>query len=170
MKLPKRPGPRPATTPTNPHVQLEQNAPVELQAQLRDHALSLPGVRRGESRISVPGTIAFFLDEPVESPTIPDILGGEWGHIHPEYDGSLHVNVSTELADALIAAGWAEYHCLVPPGIVPPIVVMLYGPRDDEDLRVCSAMVEEAYLAAGGKRTDDSGRALGLAGLRTDRD
>lgn len=81
--LPVRRGTRPATTPSNPHTQLEQIAPSELQDQARDHALALPGVRRGLSRVSVPGAVAFYLDTPVAEPAIPDILGGEWGHIHP---------------------------------------------------------------------------------------
>ncbi|WP_127781813.1 luciferase family protein [Rhodococcus sp. X156] len=162
LEIPVRGGPRPATTSTNPHVQLDQNAPVGLQDQLRDHALSLPGVSRGESRVSVPGTVAFFLNDPAEPPALPDILGGEWGHIHPHLDGSLHLHVPTALAERLIAAGWAEYHCLVAPGFVPPIVIMLYGPRDEEELAVCAAIVEEAYLAAGGHTSDQDGRALGL--------
>jgi len=163
--IPTRSGPRPTTTPTNPHTQLDQNAPVDLQDRLRVHALSLPGVRRGVSRVSVPGTVAFFLDAPTQPPTIPDLLGGEWGHIHPESDGSLHVHIPTALAEVAIAAGWAEFHSLVAPGVLPPLVVMLYGPRDEEELTVCRALVEEAYLAAGGSRTADDGRPLGLAGL-----
>ncbi|WP_314033611.1 luciferase family protein [Dietzia sp. CH92] len=160
--LPVRRGPRPRATTTNPHVQLDQNAPAELQDRLRDHALSLPGVRRGVSTVSVPGTVAFFLDTPTERPAVPDILGGEWGHIHPHTDGSLHLHVPSTLADDLIAAGWAEYHSLVSRGILPPIVIMLYGPRDEAELAVCSSIVEEAYLAAGGSRVDRAGRTLGL--------
>lgn len=162
LDLPDRTGPRPRATTTNPHVQLDQNAPAELQDRLRDHALSLPGVRRGESNVSVPGTVAFFLDAPTEQPAVPDILGGEWGHIHPHSDGSLHLHVPTALAEVLIAAGWAEYHSLVARGVLPAIVIMLYGPRDEDELAVCSAVVEEAYHAAGGSRVDRAGRALGL--------
>jgi Family of unknown function (DUF5519) len=160
---PVRRGPRPATAPTNPHTQLDQIAPVGLQDRLRDHALSLPGVRRGLSHVSVPGAVAFYLDDPVQPAAMPDIFGGEWGHIHPHYDGSLHLNVPTALADRLIAAGWAEYHSLVARGYIPPLVIMLYGPRDENEFAVCAAAVEEAYLAAGGSHRDQDGRTLGLA-------
>jgi len=160
--LPVRMGTRPATTATNPHMQLDQNAPYELQDRLRDHALSLPGVTPGKSQVSVPGTVAFYLNEPTGTPALPAVLGGEWGHIHPHSDGSLHLNVPTELAEQVIAAGWAEYHCLVKPGFIPPVVIMLYGPRDEEELAVCARVVEEAYLAAGGNRVDQTGRPLGL--------
>lgn len=161
--LPVRAGSPPATTPTNPHTQLDQIAPADLQDRLRDHALSLPGVRRGTSRVSVPGAVAFYLDEPMNPSTMPDLFGGEWGHIHPHSDGSLHLNVPTELAERLIQAGWAEYHSLVGRGHIPPLVVMLYGPRDEAELAVCASAVEEAYLANGGARHDTAGRTLGFA-------
>jgi|SRR5690625_1816571 len=161
--MPLRAGSRPATTATNPHTQLDQIAPVDLQDRLRDHALSLPGVRRGSSRVSVPGAVAFYLDEPTNPSTMPNLFGGEWGHIHPHSDGSLHLNVPTELAEQLIQDGWAEYHCLVAPGHIPPLVVMLYGPRDDAEFAVCASVVEEAYLANGGARHDAAGRTLGVA-------
>lgn len=162
LHVPVRRGPRPLATQTNPHTQLDQIAPVELQDRLRDYALALPGVSRAASQVSVPGAIAFYLDAPAEPPTIPAVLGGEWGHIHPHSDGSLHLNVPTALAERLIASGWAEYHCLVALGFVPPVVIMLYGPRDADDFAVCAAVVEEAYLAAGGFRIDQHGRTLGL--------
>lgn len=162
INVPPRSGPRPSTTPTNPHSQLDQNAPPHLQDRLRDHALSLPGVVSGMSHVSVPGSIAFLLNEPPEAPTIPALLGAEWGHIHPHHDGSLHINMPTELADQVVAAGWGEYHCLVRPGIIPPIVILLYGPRDEDELAVCKRIVEESYLAAGGNRVDQSGQSLGF--------
>ena len=78
--FPARSGPRRSTTDVNPHTLLDQNAPVGLQDQLRDHALSLPGVREGTSNVSVPGAVAFFLDNPPRPAAVPDLFGGEWGH------------------------------------------------------------------------------------------
>lgn len=165
IDLPTRTGLHPSTTSANPHTQLDQIAPVELQDRLRDHALSLPGVRRGLSQFSVPGAVAFYLDDQVEAPAVPNVFGGEWGHIHPHSDGSLHLIVATTLAERLIATGWAEYHSLVAPGHIPPLVIMLYGPRNESEFTLCAQAVEEAYLAAGGSRSDENGRTLGF---RTD--
>lgn len=109
----------------------------------------------------MPGAVAFVLHEPVQPPTIPDLFGREWGHIHPAYDGSLHVNVPTALAEQLIERGWAEFHHVVDWGLVPPYVIMLYGPRDDAELAVARAVVEAAYVAAGGARSDATGGTLG---------
>lgn len=148
--LPRREGSKPATTPSNPHTQLEQIAPVELQDRARDYALSLPGVRRGPSKVSVPGAIAFYLDSPQGERLIPDVLGGEWGHIHPHSDGSLHLNLPSNVAESFIEAGWAEFHTLVGKGYLPPIVVMVYGPRDEDELAVVKRAIDESYKAAGG--------------------
>ena len=158
--LPARRGDRPRTTNSAPHTQLSQNAPVEMQERLLGHALSLPGVRRARSMVSVPGAVAFFLDRPYHQPALPDIFSGEWGHIHPADDGSLHLNLPTHVADKLIELGWGEYHYVVTQGMIPPIVIMLYGPRDEAELAVASAIVETAYVAAGGATETDDGRTL----------
>lgn len=158
--LSPRTGTRPRTTSVNPHTQLTQNAPAELQQRVRDHALTLPGVRRGSSGVSVPGSVAFFRDAPPNDPQIPNLFGNEWGHIHPGYDGSLHLDVPTALAERLIALGWAEFHNVVLDGLVPPIVVMVYGPRNGPELTVVNAIVEAAYVAAGGVRHDTHGELL----------
>lgn len=158
--LPARQGARPRTTNSAPHSQLNQIAPIDLQQRLLEHALSLPRVRRGPSRVSVPGAIAFFLDQPFAEPELPDLFGGEWGHIHPSDDGSLHLNVPTHVAEKLIELGWGEYHYVVTQGMIPPIVIMLYGPRDEAEFAVAAAIVETAYVAAGGAAEADDGRAL----------
>lgn len=160
--FPARRGPRPTTTPVNPHSQIDQTAPIELQDRLRDHAVLLPGVRAGRSNVSVPGAVAFFLDEPPQAAVLPDLFGGEWGHIHPHHDGSLHLNVPTTDAERLIELGWAEYHNVVTRGLVPPIVIMLYGPRDEDELTVAQHVLEIAYLAAGGATHMPDGRAIGV--------
>jgi Family of unknown function (DUF5519) len=161
--FPARSGPRPSTTDVNPHTQLDQNAPAGLQNRLRDHALSLPGVRAGTSNVSVPGAVAFFLDRPPLPATVPDLLGGEWGHIHPHYDGSLHLILPEPDAERLIALGWAEFHNIVTRGLAPPVVVMVYGPRDEHELTVVKQVVEFAYLAAGGAEYAADGHAIGAA-------
>ena len=57
----KRAGARPRTTPTNPHTQLDQNAPAALQEALFARARALPNVVVGASLVSVPGARAFHL-------------------------------------------------------------------------------------------------------------
>jgi hypothetical protein len=74
--------------------------------------------------------------------------------VHPHYDGSLHLSVPTADAERLIELGWAEFHPVVEQGLVPPIVIMLYGPRDEDELAAAKHVAEIAYLAAGGATLD----------------
>ena len=81
LDLSARPGPRPRTTPTNPHVQLDQNAPLELQELLFERARALPGVRVEPSMISVPGARAFVLvEEAAGGPLEAFMIGREFAH------------------------------------------------------------------------------------------
>ena len=89
--------------------------------------------------------------------------GRNGGTSTPHHDGSLHLNLPTPLAEHLIELGWAEFHPVVTWGLAPPMVVMLYGPRDGHELAVARGIVEAAYVAAGGARTDASGRPLASA-------
>jgi hypothetical protein len=69
IDLPPRAGERPATTSTNPHQQLTQNASIELQEALFERGLRLEGVTTGPTGVpeldgsgAVIGTRAFILD------------------------------------------------------------------------------------------------------------
>src|SRR5205085_3196172 len=67
--LPPRRGPRPATTATNPHTQLDQRPPARVISELADALFALPGVRERPSAISVPGARALWLVERSEEHT-----------------------------------------------------------------------------------------------------
>jgi hypothetical protein len=89
--LPKRSGPRPRTTPTNPHTQLEQNPERDVVEELARRVFALPGVEERPSAISVPGARALWLREDVAAgPQEAFMIGREFAHIHPMPDGSLH--------------------------------------------------------------------------------
>ncbi|MEM8707002.1 MAG: luciferase family protein [Actinomycetota bacterium] len=144
--LPARPGPRPRTTPTNPHTQLEQIAPTELQRAVADHMFELPCVLEVDSQISVPGARAMWLDEACSAgPANAFMIGREFCHIHPADDGSLHLNLPLDLAAHAIERGWAENHPMAARGIIPRNVVMVYGPRDDEELEIVKALVSASH-------------------------
>ncbi|MEM8709074.1 MAG: luciferase family protein [Actinomycetota bacterium] len=144
--LPVRPGPRPATTPTNPHTQLDQLAPAEFQQAVAEHMFELPCVVETESQISVPGARAMWLaDGCAAGPDHAFMIGREFCHLHPEYDGSLHLNLPLDLAAHAIEQGWAENHPMAARGIIPRNVVMVYGPRDDDELEIVKALVTASH-------------------------
>ncbi|MEM8619742.1 MAG: luciferase family protein [Actinomycetota bacterium] len=147
--LPRRRGPRPATTATNPHTQLDQTAPVDLQRRVADLMFSLSCVVETHSLISVPGARAAWLDDGCAAgPVDAFMIEREFCHLHPPSDGSLHLNLPLEIGRQAIDRGWAEPHPLVARGIVPPTVVMVYGPRNEAELGVVCRLVEASHRFA----------------------
>jgi hypothetical protein len=153
--LPERSGSRPRTTPTNPHTQLEQNPEHEVVEELARRVFALPDVEERPSAISVPGARALWLRE--DAPAGPPeafVIEREFAHIHPMPDGSLHAALPPEVAQEAVEKGWAEQHPAARMGRMPQNVVMVYAPRDAEEIEVVAGLVEEAYRYAGGAAPD----------------
>jgi hypothetical protein len=149
--LPERSGTRPSTTPTNPHTQLEQNPAPEVVEVLARRVFALPGVEERPSAISVPGARALWLRADIApGPQEAFMIGREFAHIHPMPDGSLHVALPSEVAREAVEKGWAEQHPVARMGYIPQNVVMIYAPRNAEEIEVVAALVVEAYRYAGG--------------------
>ncbi|WUH98729.1 DUF5519 family protein [Spirillospora sp. NBC_00431] len=149
LNLPARTGHRPETGPSVPHVQLSQNSPGHLSERLKqwmtDH---LEGAVIRPSEISEPGSLAFFLNDalpPSGAVLLPPRLNAEFVHVHP--DGSLHLALSQNDQQHLIAKNWGERHPLYSPTIN---VVMLYGPRTDDELEITKTVVKASYHYATG--------------------
>jgi hypothetical protein len=145
-----RPGPRPSTTPTNPHTQLDQNAPSDLQERVIEFGSALPEVVVGPSGVSVPGARAFHLPASAQGAREAFMVGQEFAHLHPPSDGSLHMALPPDIVDDVIENGWAERHPLAGQQGLPDNIVMVYGPRDDEDLGVVEDLVRASHAFAAG--------------------
>jgi Luciferase len=131
--LPARPGPRPQTTPRAPHIQQDQNAPAGMQAMLAQRVFTLPEVKERSGTVAHPAERAIWLrDEITAAPG--DVFPGnrEIGHFHP-WDGSLHIVLDPELAQAAVTAGRAEVHPAALAGLAPRSRVMLYRPRNEPE-------------------------------------
>lgn len=150
--LPQRSGTRPRTTPTNPHTQLDQQpADTAIREALGERVFSLPDVQERPTRISVPGARALWLKDDVPAgPREAFMIDREFAHLHPGQDQSLHAALPPELAQAAIDAGWAELHPVARTGLIPPTVVMIYAPRNQEELEVIYSLVVASYRYAGG--------------------
>lgn len=142
--LPPRPGPRPRTTPSNPHTQLDQQpTDPSIRERLAARLFALPGVVERPSAISVPGARALTL--PSGGPSRLFIVGTEFAHLHPAPDFSVHTVLPRELVAEAIDAGWAERHPLAGRGPIPDAIVMLYAPRDETELDVVAGLVTAAH-------------------------
>jgi phospholipase/carboxylesterase len=140
----RRAGPRPKTTPTNPHTQLDQQAPAEMQERVFAFASSLEGVAVGPSGVSVPGTRAFHLPGCTHATKGCFMVGREFAHLHPRHDGSLHMMLPPEIVDRVIEHGWAERHPLAGKHGLTDNIVMVFGPRDEAEFEV----VKDLLLAS----------------------
>lgn len=152
FQLPARPEPRPHATATNPHVQLDQNAPPELQERLFERARDLPGVQVEPSMISVPGARAFVLAEEAAAggPAEAFMIGREFAHLHPPSDGSLHMMLPLDLARTVEEQGWGEQHPVARMGLIPPTAMMVYGPRDKGELEIVWDILRASHGFAAG--------------------
>ena len=149
-RLPHRRGPRPGVSWTIPQQQESQNAPARLQERLFEEVSTLAGVDVGPSRISVPGARGFTLragaaDE--DAFLVPQV--GEFAHLHPGYDGSLHLVLPPELAADVSTKGWGRPHMWAGTRLSPGFT-LVHGPRDDDELATVLGIVAASHAYATG--------------------
>jgi phospholipase/carboxylesterase len=150
-RLPVRRGPHPSVSWNIPQQQVSDNAPSDLQERLFATVRELPGVHVAESRISVPGARALILDLPAEDADaflVPST--GEFAHLHPSYDGSLHLALPADLAADLVTRGWGRMHPWAGTRLSPGLV-MVYGPRDEAELVTVRSIVAASHAYATGE-------------------
>jgi hypothetical protein len=146
MALMERPGTRPATSYEIPHEQLDQIPSLTIQAELWRRMIALPDITVGPSKKSVPSTRALHLAAAIaRGPREAFIDGTEFAHLHGNHDGSLHACLPLDVAENAIAHGWAEVHPLFHMGRRPRNLVMLFAPRDAEELEIIWQLVEISY-------------------------
>lgn len=147
--LPRRQGHRPTTTDTIPHTQVDQIAPPEFQEALWRRMAALDGVETGPSKISAPGARAIFAAEGHDHASCDAcMIGRESAHIHPPSVGSLHLTLPDGIRQEAMDKGWAEPHPLALSGRIPKTVVMVFGPRNAEELDAVWSLVAGSHAFA----------------------
>lgn len=151
VEIPLRPGDRPETTDTNPHSQISQPIPRDVHDKLAEQAFSLPYVSERPSRVSVPGTRSLVLSqEAAGGPPEAFLSETEFCHLHSPEDGSLHMALPPAIVEEAKEQGWAETHPVAEMGLIPKTVVLVYGPRDEDELATVLKFVGESYTFARG--------------------
>lgn len=145
LNLPRRNGPPPDVIGPAPHAQRSQIAPSHLQDELAKRALALPAVSGSESLVSVPGARAFVLAEHAAGgPAEAFQAGLEFAHLHPAYDGSLHMTLPAQIAEEAYEKGWGEPHPFEGTSLI-------FGPRDERELEAVWSLLLASYEYATGK-------------------
>ena len=153
FKLLPRKGPKPNTTSRLPHSQLDGHGPDSIVKQLHDYCFTTwpDTVANEESGISVPGARAMVLHRDCNCHSSNGnkrafMVGREFAHIHPYPDpGSMHLTLSAKDAKYVINQGWGEDHYLVTQGHWPKGLVMIFSPRDEEELDQVKTIVAKSY-------------------------
>jgi hypothetical protein len=144
MRLPERVGPKPRTTPCAPHLQKDQNAPKAMLDALAERVFALPDVEERPTMFSADGARAIWLKDELPAGPPDAFLGArEIGHFHP-WDGSMHVALPPPVAEQAVAQGWAEIHPVARAGRASQNKVMVYGPRDRDEIDIIFALLEAA--------------------------
>jgi hypothetical protein len=146
--VPDRQGPRPLTTRAEiPHDQLDQPSPAAIRERLLAHARALPDVIVGQSLVSEPGSIGLRL--PGSTAGREAFLAfDEFAHVHR--NGFMHLTLPRWLISTLDEAGWVEPHPIARRPEFPDTIVMLYAPRDEEELALTAAILDASYAIARG--------------------
>ena len=147
--LPPRSGDRPRVSWTIPQQQESDNAPTELQERLFERIASLEGVTSRQSAISVPGARGLMVRSSDRAPRDAFLVpsAGEFAHLHPTYDGSLHLALPMAQAADAIGKGWAVAHPLAGVRLTSGMV-LVYGPRDETEVDVVAGLVRASHAFA----------------------
>jgi phospholipase/carboxylesterase len=82
---------------------------------------------------------------PAEAYLVPEVR--EFAHLHPEFDGSLHVALPTHLAADVVAKGWGTPHPWAGSRLTAGFT-LVFGPRDLAELEIVAAIVATSHAYA----------------------
>ena len=142
---PKREGKPPTTSeaPKNTniaHQQLNQNGRNPFWSAIVTEVQSWSHIVQKHSEVSVKGAVGFFIDPKFASSNTEKFMRStEFGHLHPIYDGSMHIIVPTKVQKGLLKANWAELHPR------DDKIIMLYAPRTKKEYVLVINVLKIAY-------------------------
>ena len=87
-----------------------------------------------------------------DAPASPEVA--EYAHVHPTYDGSLHLALPVAQAADLVAKGWGAPHPWAGTRLTPGFV-MVFGPRDAEELETVAGVLAASHRYASTPDGDD---------------
>jgi hypothetical protein len=154
LELASRTGTRPDVAVQYPSLQTQDTSPDELRARLIDHGSQLPSVTVARTAMSVPG-VALNLDESLAKGK-PEcfVHRREFAIIRDE--GSTQVNLDPDCGQIVLDRGWAVVHPLARymAGALPPQSLIVFAPRDEEELATVTMLLDVAYVYAVGRIGD----------------
>ena len=150
LELPIREGEHPEIGLVPPQLQFSDLGPEDVRLALKRWAFStFPNVTEHDTAISVPTSRALWLDEKVsaahDDAFMPTPGSREFCHLHE--DGSFHTVVDASVEDEILAKRWGVRHMYYDRGVKE---ILVYAPRNDDELIVAKKIVAESYRYASG--------------------
>jgi hypothetical protein len=143
--LPARKGQRPKTIHGPLHIQCSGHGDLKYLSQLVDEVLIWPYIESVQSFISRSNTIPIRLTEVAASSDPSSFMTDrEFARILLGAP-TIYLVLPLLCAHRAIVRGWAEPHYLRSQGLMPAGTVVVYTPRDLEELAVCSFLFSESY-------------------------
>jgi len=143
--LPTRMGKRPITIRGPLHVQCGGHSDEGVLHQLVQQVIAWPGIEAGPLPIGTADLVSLELAEDfaTDDPSA-FITGREFGRI---LFGAPTIYLALPLASAhwAIVRGWAEPHFSGSFGFIPPGVMVVYTPRDEQEAAVCLSLFRISY-------------------------
>ena len=143
--LPTRRGQRPKTIRGPLHIQCNGHGDLKYLNQLVDEVLTWPYIEAAEPFVSRSNTIPIRLTE-VAASSDPSafITDREFARVLLGAP-TIYLVLPLLCAHRAIVRGWAEPHYLGSQGLMPAGTVIVYTPKDIEELAVCFVLFSESY-------------------------
>jgi len=151
LTFPIRRGVRPTTIHGPLHVQVDGNGDDGLLRDLIEEIAAWPGVDARPFPIGSSDLVSLRLDEEFAAGLASDfITDREFGRV---LFGAPTIYLALPLCYAhwALVRGWAEPHFSSSFGLMPPGVMVIYTPRDDQEKAVCRSLFQHSYAYVAGQ-------------------
>jgi hypothetical protein len=143
--LPNRHGKRPITIGAPLHVQSCDHGNERVLRHLLSEVSGWPDVEEAPWSLAGPELASFLVAEEVATPDPSVFIAGrEFARVlfNPL---TIYLSLPLSCAHWAIIRGWAEPHCASRSGLIPPGVMVVYTPRDEDEMTVCRSLFWISY-------------------------
>lgn len=154
--LPVRKGKRPITIRGPLHVQCSDNSDQTLLSELVAEVAAWPGIEAVPSPVGTGELVSLRIDEYLASDDSSNfITGTEFARVL--YGApTIYLTLPLSCAHWAIVRGWAEPHYSGFFGLMPPGVMVVYTPRNKNQMAVCRSLFLISYNLARAVRSSNT--------------
>ena len=145
--LPTRKGKRPITIRGPLHVQCTNHGDDRLLRQLVEEVAAWPGIEPNPLPVGSADLVSIRVGEDVANDEVSVfITGREFARVQFGRP-TIYLKLPLSCAHWTIVRGWAEPHFSSSCGLVPLGVMVIYTPRDEQEVAVCRWLFRVSYTS-----------------------